>query len=217
MQYGHRISNTLPPLPLFATLNLTRVALTSSLHSYVSSCHSQTPRYSQGWMGIDLVHFSPMRSHECPCRRFPVGTAPSPAACKHWDAAREINTLSISERSLKLLLWGCGCCSDEQVKKTRENSAADLSSSPPPANKLVWLSYFSDSVLDLSLNTARVVESCAVWADSGMQRILNCSFPSLNMGASLSQLKWCSGCTHFLHSTASVLLLSVSLIPHRPT
>lgn len=92
MQYGHRISNTLPPLPLFATLNLTRVALTSSLHSYVSSCHSQTPRYSQGWMGIDLVHFSPMRSHELPCRRFPVGTAPSPAACRPWDAAIEINT-----------------------------------------------------------------------------------------------------------------------------
>lgn len=75
MQYGHRTLNTLPPLPLFATLNLTRVALTSSLHSYVSSCHSQTPNTLGGGMGIDSVHFSPMRSHELPCRCLPVGTA----------------------------------------------------------------------------------------------------------------------------------------------
>lgn len=67
---------------------------------------------------------------------------------------------------MKLLPWGCGCCSEGQVKKTRE-TAGDPSSSLP--SQSVWLSALPDGVLDLSQHMVRVVETCAVWADSGMQ------------------------------------------------
>lgn len=213
MQYGHRTLNTLPPLPLFATLNLTRVALTSSLHSYVSSCHSQTPNTLRGGWALTLSTFlqwDHMSSHadasllELHCPELPADLgmqrqSPIPHQCREeaWSCCRGAVAVAVKR--------------SEEDRET----AADLSSSLPSTS--VWLSALPDRVLDLSQHMARVVEPCAAWADSGMQTDPRL-FLSLWTWERHSH-SW-NGVRDAHHSSTafvSVLLLSISLSPHEPT
>lgn len=143
MQYGHRTLNTLPPLPLFATLNLTRVALTSSLHSYVSSCHSQTPNTLGGGDGHWL----------CPLFSNEITWAPMQMPhCWNCTVLSYLQTLGCSDRAqyhyqCREEAWGCcrGAVAVAVKGKWRRHGKLQETPAPPsPANQSGFLLFLTE-------------------------------------------------------------------------
>lgn len=146
--WSQNLEHTTPTPPLFAILNLTRVALTSSLHSYVSSCHSQTPNT----LGVDGHWLCPLFSNEitwAPMQMLP---------CWNCTVPSYLQTLGCSDRAqyhyqCREEAWSC-CCEAVAVavkSKWRKHgkTAADLSSSLPQQISLAFFSSWQSSGFEL--------------------------------------------------------------------